>query len=364
MENLIILGNGFDRNFGLPTDYRKNLKPILQDSDSELFEFLDKLYFDGNEELWSDFESQVGKIKIDNIITGDIQSKIDLKVSDFYSSSEIYPYPIESELAWAHDIEVDNAINAAHKPNISEIVMNEYPPLEEVKSFVGAGFQEMISLAEESTKCLGDSEQFHFDFEDNFISFNYTHTLESLYPQIEKNNILHIHGEFGNSEDFIWGNNHANVNNSTEVYVEVPDNEEYRMDGYAELTGNYDEHIEHINFNDEEIKDSEKEVCEFFDKLNISMEKPVSSVLNDLENFLLGKGLTRIYVFGMSFGEVDLPYFEKINELYPDARWTISYYSNLDDLKDNTSKLSFFNKLDFIHTNDFKRTDFSQNLSA
>lgn len=59
MARLIILGNGFDRNYKLPTDYKNNLRPILERTDSELFSKLDKLYFNGNIEYWSDFERKI-----------------------------------------------------------------------------------------------------------------------------------------------------------------------------------------------------------------------------------------------------------------------------------------------------------------
>lgn len=63
MTRLIILGNGFDRNYQLPTDYKNDLRPVLKELNFELFSKLDKLYFNENIEYWSDFEGKIGNVE-------------------------------------------------------------------------------------------------------------------------------------------------------------------------------------------------------------------------------------------------------------------------------------------------------------
>lgn len=60
---LFIIGNGFDRNLKLPTDYRNDLRRILKKNDIDRFNIIDNLYFNNNEFLWSQFENKIGNIQ-------------------------------------------------------------------------------------------------------------------------------------------------------------------------------------------------------------------------------------------------------------------------------------------------------------
>ena len=52
-----------------------------------------------------------------------------------------------------------------------------------------------------------------------------------------------------------------------------------------------------------------------------------------------------IKVYGMSFGEVDIPYFKMIKKMYPDTKWYITYFNDaererLEHIIKNDLKLS------------------------
>ncbi len=66
MTKLYIIGNGFDLAHELPTSYNKNLKPILEKNDKELFDLVNNLYFvlnsNSQDDYWFEFEKHIGEI--------------------------------------------------------------------------------------------------------------------------------------------------------------------------------------------------------------------------------------------------------------------------------------------------------------
>ena len=45
-------------------------------------------------------------------------------------------------------------------------------------------------------------------------------------------------------------------------------------------------------------------------------------IFNSLSN------VQNIYVYGLSFSEIDMPYLTRINSIVPNAKWIISYYGD------------------------------------
>jgi len=66
VTKLYIIGNGFDLAHELPTSYNKNLKPILEKNDKELFDLVNNLYFvlnsNSQDDYWFEFEKHIGEI--------------------------------------------------------------------------------------------------------------------------------------------------------------------------------------------------------------------------------------------------------------------------------------------------------------
>ena len=121
-----------------------------------------------------------------------------------------------------------------------------------------------------------------------FLTFNYTPTLETLYS-IDENIILHIHGKAGTDDELVLGHGVSEGDIEKMLEKDFPIDEE-EGDDYvtqraksAAINGVYNQRKKV----DEIIKKHE----EWFSSL---------------------KDVTNLYFYGHSFGEVDLPYFRKI----------------------------------------------------
>ncbi|MBU3130279.1 bacteriophage abortive infection AbiH family protein [Clostridium tagluense] len=47
----------------------------------------------------------------------------------------------------------------------------------------------------------------------------------------------------------------------------------------------------------------------------------------------IGDNLDCISVYGLSLGEVDIPYLKQIRAKWPNAKWKFSYYSSVDQTR-------------------------------
>lgn len=111
---LFIIGNGFDRNLKLPTDYRNDLRRILKKNDIDRFNIIDNLYFNNNEFLWSQFENKIGNIQEKAI--NDISESIDDDYQRFFNDNAD-PFPNPDPLSDQY-IDTDNAIYGAETQNL------------------------------------------------------------------------------------------------------------------------------------------------------------------------------------------------------------------------------------------------------
>ena len=63
---IIIVGNGFDVNHGIPSSYA-HFKTWLSNNDKELFDFLER-YIDVAGDWWNDFERSLSEIDVPKLI--------------------------------------------------------------------------------------------------------------------------------------------------------------------------------------------------------------------------------------------------------------------------------------------------------
>lgn len=349
MNRLIILGNGFDLYHKLPTSYKKDFVPILKEKNAELFKKLSKLYFKDNEELWSDFENRIGSAE-------DIESlntPIDDKLLEIFNI-DIYRYSSESELYGSDGIELENAAYYASVENRLDLetAFNEFhPDLDDVKDYLQGGLKKMCEKANRLNKKNNYPKQnLHFSENDYFLTFNYTNTLELRYNNITKSNICHIHGSIDNNLELIFGNIKNNiVKSSSNLYGENPNFSRKRENEYE----SYDEQtfIEAVTFEEKEFDEYNAGVEKYMDQLNDSLVKDIK--LNELQKFLSKFDTKQIFIFGLSMGEVDHPYFELIHKTFPDATWYVSYYSSRDTLEENIEELTFKDKIKLFEIKKF-----------
>ena len=118
---------------------------------------------------------------------------------------------------------------------------------------------------------------------------------------------------------------------------------------------NYDDFIDAVYVPEESFSVYNAKVDEAIDTLNNKMIKPLQK--EELISFLRDKDITHIYVYGLSCGEVDIEYLEKINEACSSPHWCFSFYRNKasDPVCINSMKLSFFHFIDFKESTSFKK---------
>lgn len=347
MNRLIILGNGFDLYHKLPTSYKKDFVPILKKENEELFRKLSKLYFKDNEELWSDFENRIGSAEDIESLNTPINDKL-LEIFDI----DIYRYPPESELYGSDGIELENAAYYASVENrlyLETAFSDFHADLDDVKDYLQNGLNKMCQKANMlNNKNKYPQKDLHFSEKDYFLTFNYTNTLEIRYNNITKSNICHIHGSIDNNSELIFGNIKNNIVKSySNLYEENPNfSRKKEYESYDEQT-----FIEAVTFEEKEFYDYNEGVEKYMDQLNDSLVKDIK--LNELKEFLLKIDTKQIFIFGLSMGEVDYPYFELIHQKFPDATWYASYYSSSDTIEENIEKLTFKDKIKLFEIKEF-----------
>jgi hypothetical protein len=136
------------------------------------------------------------------------------------------------------------------------------------------------------------AQQIVFPDQARYISFNYTSTLQQLYA-IPETNVNHIHGSLGQSSNLIFGH--------TETVVHAT----------AEEDTYYTEAINHGR------------------KVLEALQKPVNDIIKSNLTPWLNKidNISVITVIGHSLNNIDLPYFSRIVEKFPDAYWQCYSFS-------------------------------------
>ena len=172
--NLNIIGNGFDLFHGLPSSYYF-FGCYLIEKDPEFYIEISKSYgfksriFGRHEDdfqfvvedmFWKDFEKHLGSV-------------------DEYFIFDTY----EDDLGLENDDPV-------------ELEMDEYKVAITLKKYFNQWVNETLDLENnyEIIKNNINTSKLKYEDTDMFITFNYTHILQSIY-EIESHNICYIHGE-------------------------------------------------------------------------------------------------------------------------------------------------------------------------
>lgn len=290
MANLNIIGNGFDLYHGLPTSYYffacYFLKNYEEDYDqlASMYGISKGLYSHISEDLsrgiddkgfWSQFEKSLGYID-SGWVEGSLLDDLDLE----------YPDP-------AVTLEID-------RPNL----------VRDIKKILHSWILNTVDKDEiyVIVKNRLKDNVIQFDENDNFISFNYTHTLEKVY---EIEDVFHIHGECrnDNEDELIIG--HGNDKEILRL-----ENEINKLEDDAQFYQAANNRVQEYSF--------EKEILE-------SLRKPVSECETELKrNLSYYKRPDVISVYGCSLGEVDIPYLRLVHKKWSDVKWRFSVYSSRD----------------------------------
>ena len=269
-KTLYIIGNGFDLAHEIKSKY-KHFKEYYLANHKER-SILDFIVINGE---WNKIEIDLGNYKEDYILDeiDPNDGKLDL---DHYTRDNLI---------------TEDSVHGFYKP-----IIEEFCKL----------FRQWVDQIDINVKPIDD--QYNFNNEDLFLTFNYTETLEEIY-NIPCSQVLHIHGKRYESEQYVFG---------------IKDKRSYEsIDTQSCHPGqiNAKEHIVDI-MND--------------------FVKPYDRCLNWLNHFLENEKINEVVVYGHSLGKVDWPYFEKIIKIIgDDIPWEVNCYEPKDKVRMQQFKQNF-----------------------
>ena len=288
MATFNIIGNGFDLYHGLPTDYYYfgcyvlSHDECLYDDMADMYGFCKGIIHGHSEEVerviadreyWSEFEKSLSFLSA-QWVEGSLQDDLLLE----------YPDAVELEI---EKIDRTNDIKNIMNQWIIDTIDRE------------SNYELLINLLQ--------TQKIKFNQDDAFLTFNYTHTLEKVYGV---NNVLHIHGEASMEFDssLILGH------------------------GDDEVIEKLEEKIATLELDDYDQPSKNREVEYKFEKQILKeLRKPVGRCIANLYVFINNiSEPNEIFLYGLSLGNVDLPYLKTIREKWHKCRWNFSYYGEAD----------------------------------
>lgn len=264
---IVIVGNGFDVNHGLPSGYA-DFKEWLKNNDINLFDFLNT-YIDVKGIWWNNFESSLSEINIPQLIR-------DTPLKKSQTSIVGLPPSFSHPASWRLD-------------SVREALSLKFT--EWVKTLDGVEIKKKNELPE---ACL-------------YISFNYTNTLERVYG-VEENRIVYIHGKASRDDELIYGHGKNQFVLENDVMKKY---HLHRSDDFftAGTYGNSESELTtRISYWQKYIQ-----IGRYYDELR-------SAVMD----------ANKVCVYGLSFSEVDFPYLQWIAERNRNLRWRVSWYTEKD----------------------------------
>ncbi len=284
--NLFIIGNGFDLSHNLKTSYenfKDYLKNKYQGVNYDKF-VMPEVYMGGDgEEIFNDIDAVSFLIRTISITEGNQWNDIETTLGnlDFSECFDWLDYALDSE----GDIDI---LKQAYLNE--DIASNLILPTINISKY----FSDWID-----TITIDDKVSIKKDFlnlinpyEDLFLTFNYTETLEKVY---KVKNICHIHGKQGNEILFGHGNDTGYYENNMSSYIGVED-------AWCQI---------HWNLRKDTVNALKKHMY-FFNEIDSKVEK--------------------VYSYGFSFSEVDAIYIREICSRLTNSN-IIWYLNNYDKSK-------------------------------
>ena len=270
MDNLYLIGNGFDKHHDIPSGYW-DFHDWLKKEDEELVEKIDELY-GYNGDLWGNFEVELGNLNIVEKATEIYQAHPADEMSDHYERT-------------FHE----GAIVAGD--SIGEIynkIREKFPAW--VKQLRKANVAKEITLLDNAY----------------FVTFNYTDTLIALY-NIPKDKILFIHGRAKTSRFLVLGHGKSEADVTKEAEKDWDENTHL---AYEQTVQAIERQVNMMRKKTEKI---------------ISDKKPIFQSFKNVKN---------IYAFGLSMSDVDKPYFVEIISHIDKNKvvWTVDAHGVSEDI--------------------------------
>lgn len=274
LENLYIIGNGFDIYHGISSRY-SDFKEYLFNVDNDLHDLVEE-YIPAQED-WSDLEAALAEIDIDNVIENASQFLVSYGAEDW---SDAYHHDYQYEVN-----KVVEGLSASLKMRFGEWVRQLVIP----------------SIKELVIHPLG------LPLTSRYLNFNYTSSLTEIYS-IPRNNIFYIHGEAQETDELVLGHAWNPVEIPFLNNVPDPESMDTRVMEGNEIINGYFGHT---------FKNSKKIIAE------------------NADYFVSLRGVSRIIVLGHSLSLVDETYFKEIvkNIGVDVIQWVVTYYR--DDEKEH-----------------------------
>lgn len=315
MQNeLYIIGNGFDLHHGLKTNYY-NFSEYLKEKDKELYEMLESyiLYPQSDENLWAKFEENLANLDADEILSENSDYLPNI-MSDDFRDRDLHTFP---------------DVMYRFCERLTKGLLNH--------------FKEFIKSVEYPESVY--TKKIRLDKNSKFLTFNYTNTLEKLY-KVEEKNILYIHNSVNRHDNIILGHG-IDPKKFEKKNPEPPDN-----------LSDEELYIWHQENDDYDYSfDTGRENLYNFFKI---MYKPTANIIASNKAFFKNlKNIEKVYVYGHSISEVDIPYFQELVKSVNDStEWYVSYYGDdgKEALRKSLLKLDIKeNKITFITLEDIQQ---------
>lgn len=282
-RSLFIIGNGFDLMHGVSSSYY-NFRDFLGRNNG-LRNALE-IYIK-RDDLWADLEESLAHLDDEAMLetTNDMMDIFDVQEqdNDDFSAADFFM-----------------AAEAAIAP--AQIIMRELP----------GEFRKWISTlkSSKSAKPLADI----LSKKSNFINFNYTEFLETIY-EVPKNNIWYIHGDRRkNNKELILG--HA----PGAQFEDETDSNKMNSKGMSVKNQTAYDLRETAGYG----------LIDYYDD---TTKKSTDVIKDNKDKFETFTQAENIIVIGHSLSQVDYLYFKKIikhNHRAADINWYISWYSSED----------------------------------
>jgi|SRR5271170_533563 len=266
IRKLYIIGNGFDLQHGVPSRY-SHFKAFVREQDSHLFRTVEE-YLPADEN-WSDLESALAHIDVDNVIS-DLEQFMPGYGADDWSDSGHHDFQFE----------VSRVVESLSR---------------ELRVRFGQWIRQLpipaLATAPRSLRSIDASAL--------FLTFNYTSTLQDLYG-VPDAHVLHIHGR-----------------------ADLPDNELILGHGWNPA--------ERRSLNDRaDIEEMDTRLMEGHDILDRYFSrtfKPSASLIDQNRPFFDRLiDVEEVSILGHSLHQVDEPYFQRLLAVpgIAAARWRLA----------------------------------------
>lgn len=296
MRYLYIIGNGFDIHHGIPSKY-SSFQEWLSHFDKDTLSKLEEIFDTCVLEWWYEFEKNLG------------------------NAYDVKPYV--------------EGVTSDHRPDYGSDDYRDRD-LYEAKNEIEWDFGGLLQSLRYDFQCWANS--LHIESTNRaidiirrdsfFLTFNYTHTLEKLYG-IPSSQILHIHGDISCKDSILVGHgrDYASIRADLDDLCEdppdsLPVGQYYRWYGDA-VSRTMDD------FPTIMAKDTTA-------SLMMSVQKNVATVISKNQSFFRSlKEVEKIYIYGFSFSDIDIPYIEEVmNNVQTEVvDVEISYYSPNDQAR-------------------------------